>query len=742
MQSTRTLQVMLLLVSLLPSSVLAQKGGGQSGGPASPPASASLQGLSYEQSSWRDRLKLPPLKQKERAVLCYRLGYGNDASQPFLLTPVLPDPNPKTLSNNQPDDWQDFYQTSPPGKIADPEERKWFSNPKHKEVPWTPCVNVGAKRPLKMNQTLVVAIDAKAIDLTRVRILNFNITNQQGTPINPTPIRPSFNNSGTGATQGGGGLASDRNPNAALPYFFTWPNLLPGDVLPTVSVNAVYTPPVPGEAWTKQTFYPLGSVVTPSTRSGHYYLALHGGISGATEPTFPISTPPAIEDGQILWVDSGPTVAASGSNAKAPGIWIPHHAYSQGDAIVDPYNGHTYVSLTPTAASPGSPSPTSDALPSDPFSLPTLAPPVQVSDSAALSWKWDGSATAGGCTALWAANHPYKAGDPIGPYGGHCYIAAISTGAATVNSSAGPDPIAQAIPAQTAPAPAEVHEGSMTWDWDHLSTVTACNDASHAWKAGQSYPVGAIVGHYNGRCYKSTAPGTSGLAPVQPYFPVGQTLTVNDPTPAAGGTNAMQLVWQDVGTIAPAAVTSASPTDQTVSLVYLQLPQVHSLSYFNLSAGVVYSTVRSHTFGVPPGQSGQISTNQEIVISNTVTVDPLLLLTVYPWPIDAETNCGFKCLWKTYPGASIGFSLASPTTSFYAGTSLEVFRNVQLVLAANFAKESTLPNPAVQIPASTTTAVTSQRFSTGFAVGLTFNVSGFVQSLFGGGGSKGSGNGS
>jgi hypothetical protein len=83
--------------------------------------------------------------------------------------------------------------------------------------------------------------------------------------------------------------------------------------------------------------------------------------------------------------------------------------------------------------------------------------------------------------------------------------------------------------------------------------------------------------------------------------------------------------------------------------------------------------------------------------------------------------------------------LANPSTSFYAGASFELFRNLQLVVGYNFAKESKLPNPSVQIPGNSTTAVTAQKLSNGPFFGLTFNISGFIQGLFGGGGGGGSG---
>jgi hypothetical protein len=103
-----------------------------------------------------------------------------------------------------------------------------------------------------------------------------------------------------------------------------------------------------------------------------------------------------------------------------------------------------------------------------------------------------------------------------------------------------------------------------------------------------------------------------------------------------------------------------------------------------------------------------------------------------------------KCLWKTPPGLSVGFSLANPTTSFYGGISLELVRNVQLVLGVNTAKVATYSSKVTQTNQAISggTPLTVQRFSTSAFVGLTFNVSGFVQSQFGSSGASGSGKGS
>jgi hypothetical protein len=152
------------------------------------------------------------------------------------------------------------------------------------------CRNITPSQPLLMDQLLVVAIDVTAIPkqiMDRFKILNLNITNQQGTSLNPTPIRPSLaartaSGAPTSTLQFGGGVA-------ATSYFLTWPNQLPGDTIPTIRVNLIYTPVAPALQWEPHTFYPAGSIVLPndsSNTNGHYYLAIDSGISGDLDLTF------------------------------------------------------------------------------------------------------------------------------------------------------------------------------------------------------------------------------------------------------------------------------------------------------------------------------------------------------------------------------------------------------------------------------------------------------------------------
>jgi hypothetical protein len=131
------------------------------------------------------------------------------------------------------------------------------------------------------------------------------------------------------------------------------------------------------------------------------------------------------------------------------------------------------------------------------------------------------------------------------------------------------------------------------------------------------------------------------------------------------------------------------------------------------------------------------------VSTGAIPVDPVLVLTVYIVPVDAERPMRFKGsgAWRDYlPAPSFGISLSNPTTNFYVGASNEVLlRNLQIFYGASF------HNTALKLAPGATqalwggtgaapTAATVPGFQKGPFVGVTFNLSSFIQSLFSGGG--------
>ena len=84
------------------------------------------------------------------------------------------------------------------------------------------------------------------------------------------------------------------------------------------------------------------------------------------------------------------------------------------------------------------------------------------------------------------------------------------------------------------------------------------------------------------RVYQATVGGASGQAATK--------------VPFIYPTNGQRPSWTDIGQYPPALVTTASPTDQVVTLINFQLPQTHTLSYYNLASGVLVTTIRTKSF--------------------------------------------------------------------------------------------------------------------------------------------------
>jgi hypothetical protein len=680
-------------------------GAGANAGGANPAPGGSggaTQGISWAHQTWDNELGLPAIK--DRAVLCYVLNYGNSITTP--LTGQLATGTRRKIFDVS---CQDAHTKDDPqgAKICKGKEND-------KNATWNPCTDLNADTAILMNQTLVIGIaKPEKMRLDALKILTLNVTTQQGQPINPTPIRNSFSATATAATNLAGG-----------PYFLTWPDQIPGDVLPTVSVTGSYTPPMPGTAWQSGTFYPQGSVVTSSPPDGHYYTALKSGVSAPTgPPAFNFAATSQIQDGSTIWVDSGPTASAQG--ASGPTVWTARTQYNRGQVIQDIYNGHFYTNIAPgkqtcTPAGAGAPPTnceTSGAAPVDPFSIPTIA------DGTVL-WVDRGDTFPAGVVSR--ARQPaftYAAGDWIGPVQGRYFQA--SEDGKSLNGDI-------ALRAQAAPA--RVVDGTIVW------TLTPCGAAAVSWSTAQSYAMNALVKSANGYCYSTASAGVSGLVPSQPYFSMTTINTMTNEQESAGG-GSLLLTWIDSGTAPPPSVAGGQPAETPVTLFNYQYAQSHSLSYFNLAAGIMYSKVQSKTYGFTGGSPSATPPVPPTAVEtgHSRTVDPALLFTVYPIPFDAEVRCGFKCLWTTPPGLSLGLSLANPSSSFYAGVSLELVRNVQFVVGENWSKQAVLPPSGTTQSASAITAGapnTVQRYTGAPFVGLTFNISGFIQSLFPGGGSK------
>jgi hypothetical protein len=474
------------------------------------------------------------------------------------------------------------------------------------------------------------------------------------------------------------------------------------------------------DPWHATHLYTVGSTVHDP--QGHVYrmAGVRTGTSGSTDPSITggVAQPATVTDGDLLWADLG-----VGSAAIPRPSWQAQSPYAIGQIVRSANNTHDYQVIRFIGGLSGS---------DEKLSFPILQseiivdPETQVKDTDSLSWL-----DLGQLRPLEHQNEP-----------GQCKL------------------------------------GNPQPDW---KPGTVCNLGSPPpqWTPGKDYTQGDTIfvpGVGNGRYYQALNSAQSGST--SPF------LNLTPPFP---------ITWQDAGTTAPQSVASGQPADQTVSLINLTLPQTHSLSWFNIAAGVIIDFKTPPIFGWVPASSYEglpanfTAANPTSTTSSTVNysvdsktgctispipptppsttptgdyyayecpaqvgtgpkpVDAVLVLTGYFPPVDAEVpwRIASRNWWRdVVPGPGVGISLSSPTNNFYLGLSNEfLVRNLQLFygeafhnIAARLAPGSTQPlwGGTGAAPAIATVS----RLQRGFFLGATFNLSGFIQSLFGGGGAK------
>ncbi len=635
-------------------------------------SSSGITGLSYSQQSWNSQLGFPTqIPPDKRVVLCFKLTTPNSGSAPLLLEPVSDIDIP-------------FYDDH--GKVIEGAPGCFNFDYKH---PYS--------HPIKLDQALILAVDIRGIPRDRIRYVTLNVTMPAGQNISTDSIRPSLAAGNTGQQNFGGNV-----------LFLTWPQPIAGDVIPTFTLTFDYTPVQPGMPWAAKTLYPAGSVVVPETPNGHYYTALYGGLSGKKAPTFPSSTLVIVPDStgtNLSWSDKGTTIPPSTPT------WTMGMAYAAGSSVTPvPANGHYYV--TSVAGVSGLQSP---------------AWPVSggtVTEGTGVLWMDAGaSAPASAKIKAWVPSTPYSLGDTIiDPSTGH-YFTAVSQG---ISGTKSPTFAVNAIPNSTAsgtvaekPAFSTVSDNEITWKLLSANPKTVplpvdCSGALQEYKPDTLYAKNACVA-IDGRLWvQVNAAGGHSYVPPAPAtdFSVLESLPVT---------------WIDDGPTAPASVASGQGADLPITFSYT-LPQSHTLDRFNLASGVVVSSIKnvSYVYTTAPTSTTAGVTRQ---VSSGPIVDPALLVTAYVFGrVDAERPWHPKDL---IPGATIGFSLTTPSSNFYFGGSSEFFlRNLQAVYGFSLAKVPTLA-PAGTVQATTaTTPATVQRFAKGGFVGLSFNITGFIQSLF------------
>jgi hypothetical protein len=581
-----------LFCLLVTSSSYGQSSKGNAAGSNSPSAT-SLPGLTFSHESWNSQISAPPGTKHDR-ILCYSLVMMKSTNLPYTLQPT------STIT----------YSTG-------------------KEVN---CSPVDDNHPLLMDTLLVIAIDARRADTSAIKLFNINVTTASNSPISSNPVRPSF-----------GAGASSSNLGEAI-YFLAWPVLLQGDTTATVSINAVYTPPVAGQPWKSLTLYPPGSIVVRSSiPDGHYYITYEGGLTGSAEPTTWATIQP-VADGTCQWVSIGTTAPPQTS---APKSYVRSTSYNELDVIYVPITGQYYAQTHPKDCTSGA-------------SVPVFASKTPTTDEELP--RTDGKTTDG--DLQWLDQGTY-------------------------NAACG-------------------KTGSSEWRKDAHYKVgeKICNPA----EKGREYAV--LV----------SPDETSKSGDKLPAF-----IHLNEQV-----YNFKAASWADLGRIAPTTISTAPAQDQTLPILNQPLPQTHSLYYYNVSSGVFVTTIRTRSFGFAAGSSSTTNSGTPIQTGSSLIVDPVISLTRYLKPFDAERH------WQPadlFPGITLSFSLSAPTSNFYVGGSSEFQRYLQLNYGFAIAKTPKL-TPQAFVPSSATSPPTVQVFSKGAYLGLTFNISGLIQGLSSGGGSS------
>lgn len=161
-----------------------------------------------------------------------------------------------------------------------------------------------------------------------------------------------------------------------------------------------------------------------------------------------------------------------------------------------------------------------------------------------------------------------------------------------------------------------------------------------------------------------------------------------------------------------------------------ELPQIHSLYFYNVATGVVATWLRNPTFARVLSKSAEGDVPAEYITEQqhgTTSAKPVLMFSAYWKPRDIQVPWRMADL---IPVPSVGFSLSSPTEDFFFGLSSEVRRNVQFVLGYHYGRINSLPSTsAVEDPTSDSSPAITKRFAGGCYAGGTFNLD-FIKNIF------------
>ena len=470
-----------------------------------------------------------------------------------------------------------------------------------------------------------------------------------------------------------------------------WPYALPGDVLPTITISALYTVPESGAAWHSRTLYPVGSIVQCPTENACALVSIAStGQHGIDEPPWPDSPQTQssqFETGDILWGVITPNYRLSG-NGVAKNDGTP--AYSVDDQIVWT-QGATQEQTTikqwqqNTHYGKG---------------VVILCPPSADIQNAKV------------CVSLNAGNSgPAPTGNAVwgAPSG---YPRPYSRWRPTVG-----------VPGSNPPRPNLPPDGQLVQPYS-LPLRIRCEAPSQKLNL-----CAASVGGWSGASepWWSAAPSSTSSAP--PSVQGGQTPAVPQ--------RDYQIIWS---ALTPTTGTAAS--DQVLNMVTEEIPQTHSPALWGLAVGFLHTTSQipsAYAFSTQPAAPCTACTNLAQVTAEQKAGDIVLMISPYashlimhqfnhalPEGIDTESS------WQpldAIPEPAMGFGLNTLGASYYLGISSEIgIRNFEIIAGRGWIKGTSLTNPVVSSGSAMSgfTPNTFSRFFSTWYIGFAYNIAGLV----------------
>jgi hypothetical protein len=447
-------------------------------------------------------------------------------------------------------------------------------------------------------------------------------------------------------------------------------------------------------------------------KTTHFYSSTKGGQSGAKDPDWNGNSPTQVKDNNCTWYSLGSSLPGQLPGATKQQVWLPNLKYQLNDIVQGPGGIVLFIQKTQPDCTSGNVwnedsnfvgSPVVEGYRPGSVTERPATYDRPTAGSGGVLWVFDGTNQAA-CTAefTWKAQTPYGSDKKI------CSRAKSQVEWYNVSlaGTSGDTP------------PTFLTAGGLTWSLREIKSIRGDCHLSDGkkidkWQANHNYSADDLV-CANQAIYAVTTPGYS---------------TSDFPFPPFE-----EVVWDDLGAYPPSTVSGSPAPELSFSILpTFPLQQTHTRFSYNVATGVLVTTIRSKSFAYSPTSTSP-PTNSGIPYQSgsTLLIDPVISLTKYFVAFDAERRWRIRDLT---PGLTLSISLTSPSSNFYLGGSSEVARYIQVEYGYALAKVPKLVTGNF-VSSTSTSPPTTQVFTSGAYIGLSFNISGFLSGL--GGGSKGS----